>query len=485
MRFAPIALLLLSSCTAPASGQVSDKLARAFPALTFASPVDIQAPPDGSGRLFVVEQGGTIRAFDERDAVATASLFLDLTDRVVSGGERGLLGLAFHPRFPDSAYVFVNYTAPSPLRTRISRFTVAGGVAQAASEKVLLEVAQPFSNHNAGQLQFGGDGYLYVGLGDGGSGGDPQGNGQNRATLLGALLRLDVDGGGLPADCGGAAARYTIPAGNPFVGAAGACDEIYAYGLRNPWRFSFGPDGTLFVADVGQGAWEEVDTVAAGGNYGWNRLEGTHCYGAATCSREGTLPPVAEYPHDATTGGFSITGGYVYTGSEAGCEAFRGRYFYGDYVSGNVWTLDVRGDAPRVEQLISRSGLSLSTFGVGGTGRLYLADLNGGALYRLDCEALATGMAPLPAGTPFGLGPALPNPAADGVRLALTGAPGTTAQVRLYDVLGRAVATLFDGLLAGSETPVRLDLSGLAAGTYFVRAEAGAQALTRTVTVAR
>mgnify|MGYP001262301701 CR=1 FL=1 len=244
----------------------------AFPNLTFARPVDLQHAGDGSDRIFIVEQAGVIRVFANTSSVATADTFLNIQNRVNdSGNEEGLLGLAFHPNFATNGYFYVNYTASNPRRTVVARYRVSANPnrADANSEFVLLTVNQPYENHNGGQLAFGPDGYLYIGMGDGGSGGDPQNNGQDRRGLLGDMLRIDVDNpaGGL---------NYGIPPDNPFVGnTSGYREEIYAYGFRNPWRFSFDfVTGWLWVGDVGQGSREEVDIVEKGLNYGWRIMEG-------------------------------------------------------------------------------------------------------------------------------------------------------------------------------------------------------------------
>ncbi len=285
------------------------------------SPVGLTAPA-GDGRLFIAEQRGRIRIVEAGQLVPVP--FLDITDRVRSGGERGLLGLAFHPRFAENGYFFVDYTDASG-DTRVERYRVGAnaGVADPASATLVLTVSQPYSNHNGGQLAFGPDGYLYIGLGDGGSGGDPQGNGQNPGTLLGALLRIDVDG----------TPPYSIPADNPFADGAGGRPEIWAWGLRNPWRFSFDRETReLYIGDVGQNQWEEVDVAPAGAggrNYGWNVREGVHCYGASNCATSGLTDPVLEYDHSQ---GCSITGGFVYRGARI--PAIAGIYFYSDWCGG-------------------------------------------------------------------------------------------------------------------------------------------------------
>ena len=391
----------------PASAQ---QLENAFPSLTFSAPVDIQTPDDGSNRLFVVEQSGRIRVVNNVPSATTAPTFLDIRSRVVSGGELGLLGLAFDPAYAQNGYFYVNYTRdhpvgadPDPYQTVIARYQVSSSnpnQANPSSELILLTVDQPFSNHNAGQLQFGPDGYLYVALGDGGSGGDPQENGQDLTTLLGSMLRLDVDGGGQPLDCAAGTGAATIPADNPFASAGAACDEIYAYGLRNPFRFSFGPDGLLWAGDVGQGEWEEVDIILAGGNYGWDTLEGTNCYEPSTgCDPTGTVFPIYEYPHTFTsTGGFSVIGGYVYTGPS--CADLRDTYIYGDFVTRNIWSLAYDGTTATNTTLIPLSNVSVSTFGVDEQGELYLANLGGGSVLRLNCSSNVT-VSVTPPGSPI------------------------------------------------------------------------------------
>ncbi|MDP2530743.1 MAG: PQQ-dependent sugar dehydrogenase, partial [Candidatus Palauibacterales bacterium] len=298
------------------------------------SPVWLTAPP-GDPRLFVVEQRGTIRIV--KDGSLLPEPFLDLRPAVASGGERGLLGLAFHPDYASNGRFYVDYTDPQG-DTRVVAYRVSASDpdrADPASGDTILAVDQPYSNHNGGLVTFGPDGMLYVGLGDGGSGGDPRGNGQNRGTLLGAILRLDVDGG----------SPYRIPPDNPFVGQAGFRGEIWAWGLRNPWRYSFDPaSGLLYIADVGQNDWEEINAEPArsgGLNYGWNVMEGRHCYGSSSCDAQGLVQPILEYDH---RDGCSITGGFVYRGSAM--PDLQGTYFYSDYCSG--WLRSLRYDGTAV-----------------------------------------------------------------------------------------------------------------------------------------
>ncbi len=334
------------------------------------NPVDLQEAPDGSGRLFVVEQQGTIRVIQDELLVSTP--FLDITDRVSFSGEMGLLGLAFHPDFAQNRRFFVNYTSTAgTLHSVIAEYLAAAADPNLADpgESVVLTVDQPFANHNGGQLAFGPDGYLYIALGDGGGAGDPSGNGQNLSTLLGKLLRIDVD----------SASPYAVPADNPFVGQAGA-GEIWAYGLRNPWRFSFDRlTGQLFLGDVGQGDFEEVDVITPGGNFGWNIMEGNHCYPppSDTCDMTGLTLPIAEYSHDE---GRSITGGFVYRGPLI--AQLRGTYVFGDFVGGNIWGLDEESPGVWTRSLLLATSLSINSFGQDGAGELYVLDYNG-AVFRL------------------------------------------------------------------------------------------------------
>lgn len=340
------------------------------------SPVDIQFPEDGTGRMFVVEQTGRIQVVDS--AAGSPSLFLDIEDRVESGGnEQGLLGLAFHPRFLENGLFFVNYTDRSQHNV-ISRFQLSADryAADPASETIVLSVDDPYPNHNGGVLAFGPEGYLYAGMGDGGSANDPLGNGQNTESLLGKILRIDVDGG----------SPYAIPPENPFA-AGGGRPEVWAYGLRNPWRMAFDrATGDLYIGDVGQGSWEEVDLVAAdsagGINFGWNYREGAHRFASGPASRTDLVDPVAEYSH--AEGGCSITGGYVYRGL---MPQWAGVYLYGDFCTGKIWGLlpAAAATAPGVwtSSLLFESGAQITTFGQDTAGEVYYADRRGG-IYRLE-----------------------------------------------------------------------------------------------------
>ncbi len=340
------------------------------------SPISLTSAGDGSDRLYANEQAGSIRVIDV-DGTLQPQPFLDISDRILSGGERGLLGLAFHPAFAQNHRFFVDYTAKDDGHTVIAEYTAAtsGLSADPASEKVLLRVDQPYANHNGGQLAFGPDGDLYIGLGDGGSGGDPHGNGQNTNSLLGKLLRIDVDG------TRASDRTYAIPETNPFARGGGA-PEVWSYGLRNPWRFSFDREsGDLYIADVGQSSWEEVDRQtsdsAGGENYGWNVMEGRHCYGNESCDQTPFVQPIAEYGHDQ---GCSVTGGFVYRGTVQ--PDLNGVYVFADYCSGIVFTLQV--DEGRVSpKVVARTQLGITSFGQADDGELYAVDQRGGGVYHV------------------------------------------------------------------------------------------------------
>jgi glucose/arabinose dehydrogenase len=342
-------------------------------------PLGLEHSGDGSGRLFVLEQDGTIRLV--KDGEILQNPFLDIRDRVgSSANEQGLLGLAFHPGYPMNGFFFVNYTDRNG-DTVIARYRVSSDPDRAdpTTERRLLEIAQPYSNHNGGVTTFGPDGYLYLGLGDGGSGGDPQGNGQSLETLLGKVLRLDVDAG-LASD---EEPFYVIPPDNPFAGGGGRA-EIWAYGLRNPWRFSFDQlTGDLYIADVGQNSYEEVNFQPAdstgGENYGWNIMEGFTCYQNANCDQSQLVLPIHVYP-TRVDGNCSVTGGYVYRGS---LQEWLGVYLYGDYCTGRVWGLLPGSSGEWENRLLFETGTSLTSFGLDEDGELYLVSRNGD-VYRLE-----------------------------------------------------------------------------------------------------
>ena len=353
-------------------------LEMAFPKLTFDQPVDLQNAGDGSDRLFVVEQDGRIEVFANVDTISTSKTFLDIASRVVSSGERGLLGLAFHPNYQSNGYFFVYYSPNPGVETRLSRFQVSGDpdAADAGSEVILLDIAQQYSNHNGGQIAFGPDGYLYVGVGDEGDSGDRNDNAQDLTTLHGSILRIDVDSQGM--------GNYGIPPTNPFaINIKNYRPEIFAYGLRNPWRFSFDDaTGRLWVGDVGQNAWEEIDIVEIGGNYGWDCREAAHPFDparrSAVCDTvKGLIDPIWEY--DQLSGDRSVTGGHVYRGNSV--PVLAGVYVYADYMSGRVWGLNYNGTTVTSNVELFELSFTISSFGVDEAGELYLCGYDVGKIY--------------------------------------------------------------------------------------------------------
>ncbi|MFW9855329.1 MAG: PQQ-dependent sugar dehydrogenase [Candidatus Thorarchaeota archaeon] len=354
----------------------SYSLENAFPNLTFTNPVGIYSPGNSSNRLFVVEQAGNIFSFENTPGVDTKELFLDITEKVLYGGEQGLLGLAFYPNYFENGYFYINYMTSNPRRTVISRFTVdlkTPLFADIASEEIIIEIGQPYANHNGGQIAFNlADGFLYIGLGDGGSGGDPLNHGQNRSTLLGSMLRIDVNHqkNGL---------AYAIPADNPFNGnTQGYREEIYAWGFRNPWRFSFDQNGTVWVGDVGQNTKEEISLITKKGqNFGWNIMEGFSCYSpAGGCNQTGLTLPIWDYGRSEGT---TIIGGFVYDGNSL--SELVGKYVYGDYGSGKIWALEYDG-IKAVNTLLIDSNLDILSFGVDNAKDIYVCSSDG-RIYKL------------------------------------------------------------------------------------------------------
>ena len=350
-----------------------------FTNLSFSQPVALRQAPGDNGRWFVVRKAGVIEVFDNDPATMTTSEFIDISADVNAAGEGGLLGLAFHPGFPATPYAYLSYTRTSaPLVSWISRFTTNdnGQTLDPASELVLFTVEQFDTNHNGGDLAFGPDGFLYAGFGDGGGGGDPQGNGQNTMTIPGSIVRVDVD----------TASPFDIPPTNPFSGnalcatgsGAAPCPEIFAWGFRNPWRFSFDTDtGKLWAGDVGQASWEEIDVVELGDNYGWNVREGANCFSPATGCAETTVDPITEYPRG---GGGSVTGGYVYRGSTI--PDLDGWYVFGDFITGQLYA--VPEDSPIGTDPVEMADTSLQivSFGQDQDGEIYVVDFSG-SLHRV------------------------------------------------------------------------------------------------------
>jgi len=442
----------------------------AFPNLTFDQPVDIQFPNDQTNRLFIVSQPGIIYTFENNTGVGSKKIFLDITNRVLFGGEQGLLGLAFHPDFKNNGYFFVDYTKNNPRRTIISRFKVKNGSPNEAdlnSELILMEIAQPYSNHNGGQISFGEDGYLYISLGDGGSGGDPQNNAQNLRSHLGKILRIDVNKTQDPYN-------YSIPIDNPFKGNTnGLKEEIFAWGLRNVWKFSFDKSSsTLWAADVGQNAWEEINIIQKGKNYGWRIMEGNHCFNPSSgCDTSNLTLPIWEYGHNQN-GGYSITGGYVYRGSSAS-EIF-GNYIYGDFVTGNIWALELSGSNIK-NKLLFKTNHSVSTFGVDSAGELYFANYATGRLYKIvGSPKNNVGSNELP--SIFQLKQNYPNPFNSSTIISFVVPVGANVSLKVYDPLGKQVSTLIDEFKQSGEYEISFNVetlssSFMSSGVYYYKME--------------
>jgi glucose/arabinose dehydrogenase len=369
----------------PPPGAITVTTARVFDAVSMLAPVALMQAPADSSRWFVIEQQGVIRVFPNTPNAnnADVDVFIDITARVTSGGERGLLGMAFHPDFGNGNFeVFLSYTRMNGgLESAISRYRSNdnGLTLDASMEDTILTIPQQFNNHNGGHIAFGPDGFLYAAFGDGGGSGDPNDRAQDTSNLLGAMTRIDVDGG-MP---------YAIPAGNPFAanaanpcpqGFGGAdCPEIFAHGFRNPWRWSFDRrNDELWLGDVGQSLWEEVDRVVAGGNYGWRCREGAHDFDTTGCGA-GLIDPITEYSHDL---GRSITGGYVYRGSAI--PELQGSYVYGDFIEGRIWAIPATSQQGTVGQQLLDTPFNISSFAEDHDGELYVIDYSGAVHQLID-----------------------------------------------------------------------------------------------------
>ncbi|MFQ5675393.1 MAG: PQQ-dependent sugar dehydrogenase [bacterium] len=433
-------------------------LVKAFPNLRFTQPLFLTHANDGSGRLFVVQQNGFIKVFENSPEVTTADDFLNIQSKITTNSEMGLLGLAFHPDFAENDSFYVNYTQGlgSLRKTVVARYTVLPGQpnqADASSERVLLEVRQPFSNHNGGMLAFGPDNYLYIGLGDGGSAGDPIQHGQNRATLLGSILRIDVD-------AASAGRQYGIPEDNPFAGNTdGFREEIFAWGFRNPWRFSFDfQTGQIWAGDVGQNRVEEIDLVEKGKNYGWRIMEGTECFNPnnpraplSSCDQTGLTLPVTEQVR--SSGGASITGGYVYRGQAR--PELQGAYIYGDFETGDIRLLRYESGQVTVDSLLLETDFLISSFGVDEQDELYVVDYLG-EIYKFEANPV-TGVQDLNPATPnsFTLAQNYPNPFNPTTTIAYSLSSPGRVKLEIFNFLGQKIKTLVDGIRGAGEHQVQ------------------------------
>lgn len=413
----------------------------------FTAPVEIAHANDS--RMFVVQQNGIIKILQSNGTVNSTN-FLNISSKITYGGERGLLGLAFHPQYPTNGYFFVYYndTGGNITVARYTRSSANPDVADPATEKIVLNLPKPFDNHNGGSIHFAPDGYLWVVTGDGGSGGDPNNNAQNKNSLLGKLLRLNINSTG----------AYNIPSGNPFVGVDGA-DEVWAYGLRNAWKFNFDTVlGNVMIADVGQGQIEEINRMPltqAGINYGWRCYEGNNTYNTAGCAAQSTMTfPIAAYDHSG--GKCSITGGYVYRGTQF--PALQGRYFFADYCSTQIGSLN---SDDSITWTSAFSGNNFSTFGVNNQNELFVAAVNSGKIFRITTTSLGTNESSISTQIKV-----YPNPASKKVFIEGVKDKNTTVEIISFE--GRKV--LEQGKIENDNS---VNISGIPAGVYFINLNSG------------
>ncbi len=461
--FKNLKLLLILSFFAAAQVYPQVNFVNAFPNLSFSLPLFLTHSGDGTNRIFVVQQRGIIKVFPNDSMTTNVQNFIDLSNIVSSSGnERGLLGLAFHPNYSSNRYFFVYYTRQSDGALRISRFTTQSGnpnKADSLSELNMLTIAHPtYSNHNGGCLMFGGDGYLYAGTGDGGSGGDPNANAQNVNVLLGKILRIDIN-----TPSGGN--NYSIPPTNPFAGGGGA-PEIYAIGMRNPWRFSRDAvTGTIYCGDVGQDAWEEVDTLAVGKNYGWRCYEGNHTFNTSGCGPIGNYTfPIAEYPNSGSD--ISITGGYVYRGSRV--PWLVGRYIYADYGSRKVWKLLLSGGAVSENSVIGVAPQGVPSFGVDQSNELYIVGSSGTIFKLQDALIGIQGTSgEIPNG--FSLEQNYPNPFNPVTNIYYNVGMTSVVNISVYDMTGKEVAVLLNESKPTGRYSVEWNATNMPSGVYFYK----------------
>ena len=435
----------------------------AFPNLSFSLPIYLTHAGDGSNRIFVVQQRGIIKVFPNDSLTTNVQNFIDLSNIVSSSGnERGLLGLAFHPNYSSNRYFFVYYTRQSDGALRISRFTTLSGnpnKADSLSELNMLTIAHPTnSNHNGGCLMFGADGYLYLGTGDGGGAGDAPNNAQNLNVLLGKILRIDIN-----TPSGGN--NYSIPPSNPFATGGGA-PEIYAVGMRNPWRFSRDPvTGTIFCGDVGQDAWEEVDTLAVGKNYGWRCYEGNATYNTSGCGPIGNYTFPIEF-YQISGSDIAVTGGYVYRGSRV--PSLVGRYIYADYGSRKVWKLLLSGGSVSENIQIGTAPQGVPSFGIDQSNELYVVDASGIIYKLLDQSVGINGNSnELPAG--FSLEQNYPNPFNPVTNIFFNVGSTSEVNISVYDVRGKEIALLMNETKSAGRYSVEFNAANLPSGVYFYR----------------
>ncbi|MBE0571999.1 MAG: PQQ-dependent sugar dehydrogenase [Ignavibacteriaceae bacterium] len=432
-------------------------LQNAFPNLSFNGAVFLTHADDSTDRIFIVEQAGRIKVFPNSQNASVAKEYLNITDRVSSGGEKGLLGLAFHPDYESNGYIYVNYT--NATSTVISRFQVTNNPdsADKNTEFQLLTFTQPYSNHNGGWIGFGpNDGYLYIATGDGGSGGDPQNYAQRINTLLGKILRLDVDGG----------TPYAIPPTNPFIDSTNVQvrKEIYAWGLRNPWRCSFDlVTGWLFAGDVGQGDWEEIDVIENGKNYGWRCYEGNHTYNMSGCNYPEYIFPIWEYSHSV---GYSITGGYVYRGVNV--PELLGKYIYADYGTRRVWALSYDGITPPSNELLLTAANNPTSFGVDQADELYLVGFS--TIYRFTPTVTSTDNES--SLSDYTLEQNYPNPFNPSTVIRYNLPEDSDVTIKIYDAVGREIDSITTGFQQKGYYQKTWNAERLSSGVYLVKMNA-------------
>lgn len=477
-----LGIALLATLAVPHVQAQSDiiEIARAYPDVSFNLPLGVRFPDDGENKVYVAEFGGRVMVMDNSSEADNPSVFLDISDRIATNPPGEFFAVEFHPDYADNGHFFVRYRLDNPKRNVLSRFTRSEEdplVADVDSEVVLFEYETPNNTqgHYGGDIAFGPDGYLYVPLGDGGVLFDDVGNSQNLSVFPGKVLRLDVDN---PAN----GLNYGIPPNNPFVGnTEGWREEIFAYGLRNPWRLTIDRStGDVWVGDVGESSWEEVNWIQPGQNYGWPIMEGEACapFNPPGCDQTGLTLPVWAYSHDV---GNSITGGYVYRGNAI--PVLRGRYVYADFSTMRIWAID--RDNPTSSTLLRDTGFNMTTFGEDLEGELYFTQFFAGNIFKILPGPGATDVTdsdPLPSSVALF---AFPNPSRGAANIRFTSEAGDV-RLGVYDLLGRRVALLFDAPVGpGAERTVPIDTSTLAPGIYIVRLDARGETLTTKLVVAQ
>lgn len=452
--------VIILLCITGTSINAQFTLQNAFPNLTFNGAVFLTHADDNTDRIFIVEQAGRIKVFPNSSNASSAKEYLNITDRVTSGGEMGLLGLAFHPDYENNGYFYVNYITDTPtLRTVISRFQVTSNPdsADKNSEFEVLTFNQPYQNHNGGWIGFGpNDGYLYIATGDGGSGGDPQNYAQRINTLLGKILCIDINGG----------SPYAIPPTNPFVDSTNVNvkKEIYAWGLRNPWRCSFDQvTGWLFAGDVGQGDWEEIDLIENGKNYGWRCYEGNNPYNTSGCNYPEYIYPIWEYSHSV---GYSITGGYVYRGENV--PELLGKYIFADYGTKKVWALSYDGINPPSNQLLLTAASNPTSFGVDQANELYVVGFNN--IYRFTPTVTSSDNETKL--NDYRLEQNYPNPFNPATIIRYNLPEDSEVTIKIYDALGNEVDTITTGFQQKGFYQKTWNAERLASGVYLVKMNA-------------